>query len=124
MQLPTPSSEGINNLPSMNPILESIYRYNKGEDMFGNNYKENGKNILDVLGENYLKPTLGSIGKAKDAKDANSKQNQQLKILEMLTGIKGKYYKSNQEWDVDKEDTRSEDEKLRELKKILVRKYK
>ena len=124
MQLPTPSSEGINNLPSMNPILESIYRYNKGEDIFGNNYRENGKNILDVLGEGYLKPTLGSVGKLKDVKDATSKQNEQLKILEILTGIKGKYYKSNQEWDIDKEDTRSEDEKLRELKKILVRKYK
>ena len=120
MQLPTPSSEGINNLPSANPILESLARYyGTGKDMFGNSYKDNNKNILDVLIDQYAKPTMGVAGKAMDLGKQNSKENDRLLLLQMLTGLKTKYYKSNQEWDF-KDDKKPYEAK----KKVLVNKYK
>ncbi|HSQ90162.1 hypothetical protein [Romboutsia sp.] len=122
MQPPTPNAEGINNMPNYNPLLEAIGRYyGAGEDMFGNSYKDNNKDILDVLYDQYVKPTSGVIGKTQDIKNANSKQNAELEMLKLLTGVKAKYYKSNDEWNFDdKEDKKP----YKSTKKELVKKYK
>ena len=125
MQLPHGGEGGINNLPSANPIIESLYRYyGEGKDFFGEDLGRNGdgRTIGEYLGEQYLKPTLGMLGQVKDVKKANSKQNEQLEMLKMLTGVKAKYYKSNREWNFDDDD--EEDKKKKSYKKVLVNKYK
>lgn len=120
MQLPSLTEDAnINNMPSANPILESLYqKYVTNEDYFGN--KLDDKNILELLKENLVKPSMGTVGKLSDVKDQPIKNNEKLKLLEILTGIKAKYHKSWQDWGFEDDGNYVPPVD----KKELVRKYK
>lgn len=125
MQLPTPNGEGVNNLPSFNPILQSLYEYyGKGEDYFGNKFGEKGnnKNVLQHLLEQVVEPSTGTFGKLNKherEKDKMSKENEALDLLKILTGVNAKYYKSYQDWGFEDNDDYTPEFK----KKVLKNRY-
>lgn len=126
MQVPTPDGNGINNLPSFNPILQSFYEYyGKGEDYFGNKFNkgENNKSVLEHLYEQVTEPSIGTFGKLKKherEKDKMIKENETLNLLKILTGVNAKYYKSHQEWNIEDNDDYVPEFK----KKVLQDRYK